>query len=51
MERIAAILDPKDAHQEAVHAKHHAGPDKDCCLLHLGVRHAWDLDGEGNCRE
>ena len=51
MERITAILDPEDAHQEAVHAKHYPSPYENRSLLHLRIRHARNLDRKCDRRE
>lgn len=47
-ERIAAILDPEYAQQEAVHAKYHTSPDEDSNLLLSWISHPWDLQGEAD---
>lgn len=45
MERIASILDPEHAQQEAIHAKHNASPNEHGHLLLGGIRHSRDLQG------
>ena len=45
MERVASILDPEHAQQEAVHAKHNASPNKYGHLLLGRIRHPRDLQG------
>lgn len=50
-ERISSVLDPENTKQEAVHAEDDTTPDEDGNLLCTWVGHAWNLQGEGDCRE
>lgn len=50
-ERIAAILDAKHAHEEAIHAEQHGAPDDHRRLLGLGVLDARHAKGQVDCGE
>jgi len=45
-EGIAAIFNPEDTEQEAIHHENHTTPDKNGNLLRSGISYTGDLEGQ-----
>lgn len=50
-EGVPRILDPEDAHEEAVSAEEDTTPDENSYLLSPGIGHSRNLDGKGDGAE